>query len=146
MPTTYHLNRALSLVSFWISGAWLFETSSTEYIHVAHSILSSPPYYLFLLSDYHYTICNKKYFSDDRFSYNSLCPNLEGIKGALFYKFRRPTIGRNCSALCTNKSGHRAAFSNERREAPRVSRGLLSRPLSLERSEIRGLFFVIAWW
>ena len=24
------------------------------------------------------------------------------------YKFRRPTIGQNCSAVCTNKGGHRA--------------------------------------
>ena len=31
---------------------------------------------------------------------------------------------------------------NERRKAPRVSRGLLSRPPSLERSERQGLFFV----
>ena len=33
----------------------------------------------------------------------SLCPNLEGIKVAmLYYKFRRPTIGQICSAVCTN--------------------------------------------
>ena len=43
------------------------------------------------------------------------CPFLEGIKesDALCYKFRRPTIGHNCSAVCTNKCGHRDAFSNE---------------------------------
>ena len=71
-----------------------------------------------------YTIIyNKKYFSDDHFSYYySLCPNLEGIKDALFYKFRRPMIGQNCSAVCTNKGGHRDAFLNERREALCVSR------------------------
>ena len=45
--------------------------------------------------------------------YNSPRPNLEDIKDALFYKFRRPTIGQNCSAVCTNKDGHRDAFSNE---------------------------------
>ena len=66
------------------------------------------------------------------------------MKYVLFYKFRRPTIGQICSVVCTNKGGHRDAFSNERREA--VSRGLLNRPPSLERSERRGLFFVIAWW
>ena len=33
----------------------------------------------------------------------SPCPNLEGIKDALFYKFRRLTIGQNCSAVCTNE-------------------------------------------
>ena len=36
------------------------------------------------------------------------------------------------------------AFSNERRQAPRVSGGQLSGPPILERSERRGLFFVIA--
>ena len=29
----------------------------------------------------------------------SPCPNLEGIKDALFYKFKRPTIGQNCSSM-----------------------------------------------
>ena len=65
------------------------------------------------------------------------------MKDVLFYKFRRPMIGPICGAVCTNKRGHRDAFSNEWREVPRVSRGLLSRPPSLERSEKRGLFFVI---
>ena len=55
----------------------------------------------------------------------------------------RPTIDQNCSAVCTNKGGHRDAFSNQPHEAPRVLRGLLSRrPLSLEWSERWGLFFV----
>ena len=76
----------------------------------------------------------------------SPCPNLEGIKDALSYKFRRPTIGQNCSAMCTNKGGHKNAFLNERREVLRVSRGLLSRPPILELSERQGMFFVIAWW
>ena len=71
---------------------------------------------------------------------------MEGIKDVLFYKLRRPMIGQNCSAMCTNNSGHRDALSNEWRKAPRVSRGLLSRPPSLEQSERQGLFFVIAWW
>ena len=76
---------------------------------------------------YYYTILyNKTYFSDCLFLY-SLCPNLEGINNVLCYKFRRPTIGQNRSAVCINKSGHRDAFLNERR----VSRGLLSRPPSL---------------
>ena len=48
--------------------------------------------------------------------FHSLYPNLEGIKDALLYncKFRRPTIGQNCSAVCTNKGGHRDTFSLER--------------------------------
>ena len=33
----------------------------------------------------------------------SPCPNLEGIKDALSYKFRRLTIGQNCCAVCTNE-------------------------------------------
>ena len=32
----------------------------------------------------------------------SPCPNLEGTKDALCYKFRRLMIGQNC-AVCTNK-------------------------------------------
>ena len=32
----------------------------------------------------------------------SACPNLEGIKDPLSYKFRRLTIGQNC-AVCTNE-------------------------------------------
>ena len=36
-------------------------------------------------------------------------------------------------------------FSNKWCEVPRVSRGLLSKPPSLEHSERRGLFFIIAW-
>ena len=31
---------------------------------------------------------------------HSLCPSLEGIKDALFYKL---TTGQNCSAVCTNE-------------------------------------------
>ena len=61
------------------------------------------------------------------------------------YKSRRLTIGQNCSAVCTNKSGHRDTFlnSNERHEAPCVLRGLFSRPPSLEQSDRRDLFFVM---
>ena len=44
--------------------------------------------------------------------------------------------------------GHRDAFSSSARaaQAPRVSTGLLGRPLSLERSERRYLLFVMVWW
>ena len=73
----------------------------------------------------HTCIQRKIFFRATIFLY-SLCPNLEDTKDALCYKFRRPTIGQNCSAVCTNKGGHRDAFSNERRKAPRVLRGLLS--------------------
>ena len=64
-----------------------------------------------------YYIQRKIFFRQWFFLY-SLCSNLEGIKDALCYKFRRPTIDQNCSAVC---AGHRArdAFLNERREAPR---------------------------
>ena len=37
-----------------------------------------------------------------------------GHKDALCYKFRRFTIGQNCSAVCANKGGHRGAFLNKR--------------------------------
>ena len=43
-----------------------------------------------------------------------------------------PRLVRIAVAMCTNKGSHRDAFSNEGRQAPHVSRGLLSRPLSLE--------------
>ena len=68
--------------------------------------------------------------------------NLEGIKDALCYKFRRTTIGQNCSAMCTNKGGHRDTFLNKQHKVPCVSRSLHSRPPSLEQSERQGLFFV----
>ena len=70
----------------------------------------------------------------------SLCPNLESIKDALCYKFRRATINQNCSAVCTNKGGHRDAFLilNERREVLRISRGLLSRPRAESRVRSKG--------
>ena len=92
-----------------------------------------------------YTIYNKYFFRRSFFLF-SPSPNMEGIKDVLFYKFRRPMIGQNCSAMCTNNSGHRDVLSNKWRKAPRVSRGLLSRPTSLEQSKRQGLFFVIAWW
>ena len=44
----------------------------------------------------------KNIFQTDIFLY-SPCPNLEGIKDALSYKFRRLTIGQNCCAVCTNE-------------------------------------------
>ena len=54
-------------------------------------------------------------------------------------------IGQNCSALFTNKDGHRDAFlsSNERCKAPCISKGLLSMPPSLKQSKRRDLFFVM---
>ena len=67
---------------------------------------------------------NEKYFSDDQFSYYSPCPNLEGIKDALSYKFRRLMIGQNNLLCRVHKQGcqglgaHRDAFSSssERRK------------------------------
>ena len=43
------------------------------------------------------------FFRQTFFLYYSQCPNLEGIKDALSYKFRRLTIGQNCCAVCTNE-------------------------------------------
>ena len=45
-------------------------------------------------------------------------------------------IDLNYSAMCTNKAGHRDAFSNEWRKAPRVSRGLLAQHSRLRRETI----------
>ena len=75
---------------------------------------------------------------------------LEGIKDELFYKFRKPTIGQTCSAMCTNNGGHRDAFSNKRCEAPCIwtPKGLQStchRASSEVRDEV-DLFFVVLWW
>ena len=47
---------------------------------------------------------SEKYFSLYIYKYvYSPCPNLEGIKDALSYKFRRLTIGQKCCAVCTNE-------------------------------------------
>ena len=48
------------------------------------------------------TIYKKIFFRRSNFLY-SPCPNLEGIKDALFYKFTRLRIGQKCRAVCTNK-------------------------------------------
>ena len=47
-------------------------------------------------------IQRKIFFRRSIFLY-SPCPNLEGIKDALSYKFRRLMIGQNCCAVCTNE-------------------------------------------
>ena len=47
-------------------------------------------------------IQRKIFFRATIFLY-SPCPNLEGIKDALSYKFRRLTIDQNCCAVCTNE-------------------------------------------
>ena len=79
-------------------------------------------------------------------SQSKTCTSLadpESASISLDMQFRRLMIGRNCSAVCLNKGGHRDALSNKQCEAPRVSRGLLSRLHSFERSERWGLFFVV---
>ena len=47
-------------------------------------------------------IQRKIFFRATIFLY-SPCPNLQGIKDALSYKFRRVTIGQNSCAVCTNE-------------------------------------------
>ena len=83
----------------------MFCFSRRLFVYIPCIYLCLGIYYVILYS------YNEKYFSDNRISY-SLCLNLEGIKDALCYKFRRPTIGQNCTAMCTNKGGHRDAFLN----------------------------------
>ena len=87
----------------------------------------------------------RKIFFRRTFFFYSPCPNLEGIKDALSYKFRRLTIGQNCCAVCTNEVARAGAIEthSRARATPRVSTGLLGRSPSLERSERRGLCFVI---
>ena len=73
-------------------------------------------------------------------------PNLEGIKDTLGYKLIQKAHDWSelqCHIHVHNNGGRRDVFLNERREVPRVSRDLLSRLSSLERSKRRGLFFVI---
>ena len=53
-------------------------------------------------SGYYITIYKKIFFRRSIFLY-SPCPNLEGIKDALFYKFTKLRIGQKCRAMCTNK-------------------------------------------
>ena len=56
---------------------------------------------------------------------------------------RMLTTGQIVVSMSTDEGGHRGAFSNELREAPHISRGLLSRPLSLKPSQRHSLFFVM---
>ena len=65
-------------------------------------------------------------------TYNAYIMHVCGKSAQLINYIIIVTIGQNCSAVCTNKGGHRAAFSNERRKVPCVSRGLLSRPRATE--------------
>ena len=95
--------------------------------------------YICTCSIYIVILCNEKYFSDDHFLMYSPCPNVEGIKDALSYKFRRLTIGQNC-AMCTNKVAKNRIL--ELKQAAQCRAFLLGRPLSLEWSERQGLFFV----
>ena len=74
-------------------------------MHISHNILQLGHQDILIILHVHQT---KNIFQTIIFFlYYSPCPNLEGIKDALFYKFRRPTIGQNCSAVCTNKGGYR---------------------------------------
>ena len=63
------------------------------------SVVASGQFFFCLVRVY---IQRKIFFRRSIFLY-SPCPNLEGIKDALAYKFRRLTIGQNCCAVWTNK-------------------------------------------
>ena len=67
-------------------------------------IQSSTAVYIVIEVTLLYIYTTKHNFQSDNFLIpgNSPCPNLEGIKDALSYKFRRLTIGQNCCAMCTN--------------------------------------------
>ena len=91
---------------------------------------------------FHIILLHNKNTSDSHFPC-SWCYYLEGTKDVLCHKFKRLTIGQDYKAVCINAGGHGDAFLNKWHEAPRVSRGLLSRPPSLKRSDRQGLFFVM---
>ena len=50
-----------------------------------------------------YYYIQRKIFFRATIFLHSPCPNLEGIKDALSYKFRRVTIDQNSCAVCTNE-------------------------------------------
>ena len=58
---------------------------------------------LFLPQLYYLYYIQRKIFFRWTFFLYSPCPNLEGIKDALPYKFRRLTIGQNYCTVCTNE-------------------------------------------
>ena len=86
--------------------------------NLTHGVLSIHNICKFLLLYYRQ---RKIFFRRSIFLY-SPCPNLEGIKDALSYKFRILTIGQSCCAVCTTRlpgpRDHRDAFSSssERRK------------------------------
>ena len=94
-----------------------------------------------------YMYTTKNIFQSDNFLY-SPCPNLEGIKDALSYKFRRLMIGQNKIVVPCARTrlpgcrGHRDARASD----TSVSTGLLGTPPSLKRSERRCLLYVMVWW
>ena len=73
----------------------------------------------------------------------SPCPNLEGIKDALSYKFRRLTIGQNCCAVCTNQMHSRARASGA--SAARFDRPARQATEPRAKREAMSLF-VMVWW
>ena len=70
--------------------------------HWTHKIISTVAIYFFCGYEVIIYIQRKIFFRRLIFLY-SPCPNLEGIKDALSYEFRRLTIGQNCCAVCTNE-------------------------------------------
>ena len=72
------------------------------YVYVYTSLVLRPFEEEKGLGTYLYYIQRNIFFRRSFFFYSS-CLNLVGIKDELFYKFRRPTNGQNCSAVCTNK-------------------------------------------
>ena len=79
----------------------------------------------------------------------SPCPNLEGIKDAFSYKFRRLTIGQNCVPCAQTRlprpRGHRDAFSSssERRKCRAFQQACLAGHRAS--SEARGDVCSLSW-
>ena len=78
------------------------EAEKDQVIQIANMVVVQVTHIqcMYIWTCYIYT--TKKFFRRSIFLY-SLCPNLEGIKDALSYKFRRLTIGQNCCAMFINE-------------------------------------------
>ena len=96
--------------------AWVwFPSSNHKHAQCTHTVICT--YYIY--------IQRKIFFRRSIFLY-SPCPNLEGIKDALSYKFRRLTIGQNCVPCAQTRlprpRGHRLMHSRARASGASAAR------------------------
>ena len=99
------------------------------------------------MSYHNYIYIQRKIFFRRSIFLYSPCPNLEGIKDALSYKFRRLTIGQNCCAVCTNevaKARLGAVEMHSRARASGASAARFDRP-AWQATEARGDVCSLSW-